>query len=172
MYYLAYSPELDLAAFARWARGQNLPWLEWNYLGAAMLREHNLAFARYDAESGGGVASVQPAVGKRVAGAVYEIEGHALDHLERFANDFDDSELSQARVRQSGVANRRSDNQSFDVITFTDPVDARNYVPPASEYLQRLVRFATQHGHSHGWLMHLMSIQTADGGGEPILYDI
>lgn len=174
MYYFAYSPELDLPAFNKWARTRQLPWVEWSYLGAAMLREYDLAFARYDADAGGGLASIRPAIGKRVAGAVYEIDDSADVHLERFASDVGNSSSWNLirRQRRQGIAHRRTDNERYDVVTFADPVDARDYAPPTSEYLQSLIKFATQLGHSHGWLMHLMTMQTADGELEPILYDI
>ncbi len=174
MHYFAYTPELDLPAYAKWARGNGLPWVDWHYLGAAMLREHDLAFARYDADAGGGVASLRPAFGKRVAGAVYEIDDDAADDLERFASDVGNSSSWNLirRRRLTGSAHRRTDNQKFDVIAFADPVDARDFAPPTTEYLQSLITFATRLGHSHGWLMHLMTMQTADGELEPMLYDI
>jgi hypothetical protein len=174
MYYFAYSPELDLPAYAKWARGNGLPWVEWSYLGAGMLREYDLAFARYDADSGGGLASLRPSVGKRVAGAVYEIPDAAIDGLERFASDVGNSSSWNLirRVRRTGSAHRRTDNHRYDVVTFADPVDFRDYAPPTSEYLKSLITFATRLGHSHGWLMHLMTMQTADGELEPLYYDI
>lgn len=173
MYYFAYSPELDLPAFTKWTLGRKLSWFEWTYLGAAMLREHDLVFARYDHEAGGGSASIRPAIGKRVAGAVYEIDDAASVHLERFAGDVGGSSSSNPiRSARQAVAHRRADNQRYDVVTFADQIDPRDYAPPTTDYLQTLIRFATQLGHSHGWLMHLMSTQTSDGNHEPVSYDI
>lgn len=174
MHYFAYAPELDLPAYAKWARANHLPWVEWNYLGPAMLRECDLAFARYDADAGGGIASIRPAVGKRVAGAVYEIADSAAGELDRFASDVGNSSSWNLirRARRRGSAYRPADQRVFDVVAYTDPVDARDYAPPTSDYLQSLINFATRLGHSHGWLMHLMTMQTADGALEPIMYDI
>lgn len=174
MYYFAYCPELDLAAYVKWARGGGLPWVEWSYQGAAMLREYDLTFARYDADAGGGLPSVRPAVGKRVAGAVYEVPDSAAPSLERFASDVGNSSSWNLirRVRRQGLAYRRTDHHPFKVITFADPVDARDYAPPTSAYLKSLIAFATRLGHGHGWLMHLMTMQTADGELQPIHYDI
>lgn len=174
MHYFAYAPELDLPAFAKWARAKQLPWVDWTYLGPAMLREFDLAFARYDADAGGGLASLRPAVGKRVAGAVYEIPDSAANDLDRFASDVGNSSSWNLirRARRRGTAYRPTDQSTFEVLTYTEPVDVRDFAPPTSEYLQSLITFATRLGHSHGWLMHLMTMQTADGALEPIMYDI
>lgn len=176
MHYFVYAPELDLAAYARWARTFGLPWIEWNFLGPAMFRDADLVFSSFDQSAMGGLPTLRLAVGKRVAGAIYELPDDAASSLDRFANVFAGRALpsfSQTRrVRHHGVAQLRTNNHEIEVITYIDRDDVGNHAPPTSAYLQSLVAFAARLGHSHGWIMHLLSIQTADGLIEPLMYDI
>lgn len=176
MNYFVYAPELDLPAYARWARAQGLPWIEWTFLGPAMLRDVDLVFSSFDPSAKGGLPTLRTAIGKRVAGAIYELPDDAAPSLDRFANVFGGQTLpswSQTRrVRKSGIAQLRTSSNDVEVATYVDRDDVGDHAPPTSDYLQSLVAFSARLGHSHGWIMHLMSMQTADGLIEPLMYDI
>lgn len=174
MHYFAYSPELDLSAFARWSASHSLPVADWLYVGPALLLDANLAFGSLDPAAGSGIATVRPAVGKRVAGAVYELPDDLGPQLDRFANAQRPFRESSAirRVRSRGVALRRGDATTFPVVFHLDAEDVDANPLPTFAYIRSLIGFATRLGHSQGWIQHLTAIQTIDADLVPPMYDI
>ena len=146
--------------------------VDWALVGPALLRDHDLTFPTYHPAAGGGRPAVQPSAGRRVAGVVYELPDSIVEELAAFIGDVYDPSLDTARVRIEAVATRLGDAERFDVTTFSNRYDTGQQVPPTPESIRALVTFAARLGHSHSWMMHLLSFTTTLGVAVPISYDI
>ena len=123
---------------------------EARFLGAALLRDFELALTRRSIRWGGGVADVVFAPGARVWGAAYDAPDAALAALDR--------------KEGAGFAYRRRDvevdlgGELRRAITY-EVIDKDRQVPPATpEYASLVLRGARERGLPAEWLATLESV--------------
>jgi hypothetical protein len=172
MHYFAYAPEHDLRPLLRWANNNSAPPIDWALIGPAVLREHDIGFPVYHPAVGGGRAALREGRGRRVAGVVYELPDAIAPVLDAFIESVYDDAYGERPQKLAAVANRLGDAERFDVVAYSHESDQGRHVPPTPEYIRSLATFASRLGHSHSWLMHLLSFSTTTGEAAPIMYDI
>lgn len=172
MHYFAYAPEHDLRPLLKWTSLAEAPPIDWTLIGPAVLREQDIGFSIYHPSVGGGRAALRAGRGRRVAGVVYELPDDIVPVLDAFIESvYGDVDVERPQ-RISAVANRLGDAERFDVVAYSHETGEGRHVPPTPEYIRSLATFASRLGHSHSWLMHLLSFSTTTGEAAPIMYDI
>ena len=122
-------------------------------LGCAVLRGYRLAFTRWSAKRGGGVADIVEHPTGEVWGVLYEVpddELHALDAKEGVPTAY-----RRMTVREEDAAGVECDAMAYEVVDRTGP-----YAPTAI-YLAIIIEGAREHGLPAWYVEGLTSLASA-----------
>jgi len=157
MLYFAYASNLDPELMRHHAPGHRV-------VGLASLKDHRLAFPRFSAEWGGGLAAPQLAHGETVWGMVYDLSDEDLRGL-------DEKEGFRAPADQHNACDRETAT-----VDLTRPDDgsiprrlrpyiylprASNPTAPSRRYLDTIVRGARHHRLPEEYVARLAKLEVA-----------
>ena len=128
--YFAYGANLDLRRFRRRCPDSVV-------LGRALLRNHRLAFTRYDRHEKGGVADIVAEAGAQVWGALYEVD-------ERCMRALDEYEGAPRAYRRETV--RVADDRGGEHEATAYVANKTGEFAPSRGYLTQIARGARTHG--------------------------
>jgi len=135
--YFAYGSNLRASQMDRLCPGHQ-------FLGAARLDDHRLAFTLPDEEWQGGVADLLPSPGHHVWGALYTIDAAglaSLDHYEGYAPDAPDH--AHAYVRRP-IRVRTAQGSCIDDVWCYFVRPPHTHVPPSAPYRHALLQGARE----------------------------
>jgi gamma-glutamylcyclotransferase (GGCT)/AIG2-like uncharacterized protein YtfP len=127
--YFAYGANMDTRRFRRRCPDSVV-------LGRALLRNHRLAFTRYDRAEKGGVADIVADAGSQVWGALYDIHDKCLRAL-------DDYEGAPRAYRRETVRVADDKGREHDAIAYV--ANKTGDFAPSRTYLAQLIRGARAH---------------------------
>jgi gamma-glutamylcyclotransferase (GGCT)/AIG2-like uncharacterized protein YtfP len=142
--YFAYGANLDLRRFRRRCPGAVV-------FGRALLRNHQLAFTRYDRHEKGGVADIVAEAGAQVWGALYEVNESCLRAL-------DDYEGAPRSYRRETV--RVADDKSVEHEAIAYVANKTGEFAPSRDYLSQITRGARAHGLPEEYVQALEATRT------------
>jgi len=126
------------------------------YLGAACLADHRLAFTRRSVKTGTGVADILPAQGQTVWGALYAIHDNELIRLDR-KEGYD---WAYTRIRQP--VRLEADHQQYGAIIYTVRHKEESEVPPSRRYLESVIAAAYERGLPSSYIEKLEVVIPAE----------
>jgi len=147
--YFAFGSNLELAQMDRRCPTARL-------VDRAVVRGYRLGFPRYCPTWYGGVASIEPADGHRVEGAVYDVSDAELGVLD----EYEDVEGGDYRRETRQVL--AETHGPLDVWTYIANPDPEGPTPPSRVYRDALVRGANDHGLSADYIAMLRQLPTCD----------
>lgn len=128
------------------AYGSNMDWQQMQdrcpsaqFVGVAVLKDHELKFPRKSKNWGGGVASVVPAPERRVWGVVYEIADRDIGNLDRFER-YDPGKRTEDnaynREERHVFINERDEERLL--VSLYIAQQEENPPPPSRDYLNKI----------------------------------
>ena len=127
--YFAYGANLDLRRFRRRCPDSVV-------LGRALLRNHRLAFTRYDRAEKGGVADIVAEAGAQVWGALYDIDDQCL----RALDDYEGAPRAYRRETLRVADDRGGEHEAIAYVA-----NKTGAFAPSRAYLAQITRGARAH---------------------------
>jgi len=160
MWYFAYGHDMNWRSISEWADQHSLRPPVLRAQGrAAVLSNYRLAFPRYDEYWGGGVADIIEEPGKSVFGALVHISVPVFKLLECLHDrrvDERGREIGTSSLIDVSVSPYRGGDRIAAVAMKYKGVE-RGTVPPARQYISRIVESALDLDLSALWVMQLRS---------------
>lgn len=123
------------------------------FVSAAVLRDHDVTFARSSSMWGGGTADLKPTPGAVVEGVLWEVSEQdlkALDQYEGVPSDY---------IRKTVTVETKDGKTHQAHIYFV--AQPGGYRPPSKRYMRLLIQGAEEHGLSDEYVRRLEAIKTA-----------
>jgi hypothetical protein len=160
MWYFAYGHDMNWRSIAEWADQNSLrPPVLRSQGRAAVLQSYRLAFPRYDEQWNGGVADIIEEPGKQVFGSLVHVSVPVFKMLERMHErrvDERGREIGRTRLIDVSVTPSAGGERIAAVAMKSMEVE-RGTVPPARQYIARMVESALELDLSALWVMQLRS---------------
>ena len=145
--YFAYGSNLSLIQIARRCPGTEI-------IGRATLPDHRLIFPIQSGDWLGGVASIEPAAGRRVEGMIYRLNDAHLEALDEY------EAVSEGLYRRESVTVITPEQGAVEAMTYIAAPDPEGPFAPSAQYLSTILSGAADHEFPQDYIDWLLSIET------------
>lgn len=118
----------------------------------ALLRDYKLGFTKTSKRYNAGVADIIESKGNFVEGVLYEVTEEGMANLDKFEG------IEQNVYKRVKVVVQLESGEELETITYKIINEDKPFIPPAKEYMDKIIKGAETHRLSKNYIQKLKAI--------------
>ena len=118
----------------------------------ALLRDYKLGFTKTSKRYNAGVADIVESKGNFVEGVLYEVTEEGMANLDKFEG------IEQNVYKRVKVVVQLESGEELETITYKIINEDKPFIPPAKEYMDKIIKGAETHRLSKNYIQKLKAI--------------